>query len=91
MDLWERIEKELKEVCEPLYEFYDIDKARLSGVYVWTKNDGCDGVNLFDIYEDEIYFFEHHTIYKDAIPIVEEIQQKLIELNKIFRENKNNK
>lgn len=56
--------------------YYDIDKIKCYGVYVWNKADNIDEQeNIFDIYADEIQFYtDDHTIIEEAKPIIEDIQ-----------------
>ena len=74
----------LVETVKPLYKYYDIDKVKTYGVYVWNKsNESDDQWNVFDIYSDEITMWdEEHEIIEEAKPIIEKIQLKLKEVDK---------
>lgn len=66
----------LCEKVSKLYPYYDIDKIKTYGVYVWNKADNFDDQdNIFDIMSDEIVFYtDDHTIIEEAKPIIEDIQ-----------------
>lgn len=69
--------EELCKKVDKLRPYYDIDKTKCYGVYVWNKADNLDEqYNIFDIYADEITFWtDDHTIIEDAKPIIEDIQK----------------
>ena len=69
---------------EEFDKYYDIDKVKTYGVYVWNKaNESDDQWNVFDIYSDEITMWdEEHEIIEEAKPIIEKIQLKLKEVDK---------
>ena len=71
----------LVKLVSKLYKYYDIDKTKMYGVYVWNKADNIDDQwNIFDIYADEIVFYtDDHSIIPEAIPIIEEIQEYIKE------------
>lgn len=74
--------KEMRALTDRLRPWYDIDKIKSWGVFVWSKSEGnpYGGANVFDIYKDEIcYFVEGHVIPDEAWPIIREIQEKLIQ------------
>lgn len=83
---------ELRELVEKLDPWYDVDKISWYYVYVWTKDDPNDqqnpyGVNVFDIYADEIiYYVKDHIIPDEAVPLVHEIQEKLEEINRCLED-----
>lgn len=66
----------LCEKVSKLYPYYDIDKIKDYGVYVWNKADNLDDQdNIFDIMSDEIVFYtDDHTIIEEAKPIIKDIQ-----------------
>lgn len=66
----------LCEKVSKLYPYYDIDKIKDYGVYVWNKADNLDDQdNIFDIMGDEIVFYtDDHTIIEEAKPIIKDIQ-----------------
>lgn len=71
-------EKLIKAVDE-LRPYYDIDKIKPYGVYVWMKTDYQN--NVFDIYKNEIYFYNrNHKIPEEALPIIRKIQELLLDL-----------
>ena len=73
---------ELRELAEKLNPWYDVDKISWYYVYVWTKDDP-NGVNVFDIYADEIiYYVTDYVIPDEAVPFVHEIQEKLKEIDR---------
>lgn len=67
---------ELCKKVDKLNPYYDIDKIKCYGVYVWNKADNLDDQeNIFDIYADKIVFYtDDHTIIEEAKPIIEDIQ-----------------
>lgn len=83
---------ELKELTDKLEPWYVIDKIKWYSVYVWTKDNPDNeeypfGENSFDIWADEIVFYtEDHVIPDEAIPIIQEIQEKLKEINKCLED-----
>ena len=80
-----KLYEELLEVSKELLTYYDIDKIKTYSVYVWSKEELDDfGENLFDIGANEIVFYnKEHKIIKDALPIIEKIQCKLQEIEKL--------
>lgn len=66
----------LCEKVDKLRPYYDIDKIKSYGVFVWNKAENIEEQdNIFDIYADEICFYtEDRTIIEEAKPIVEDIQ-----------------
>lgn len=72
----------LREAIKELEYYYDVDKVKPYSVYVWTKgNDEDDfGENVFDIYKNEIvYFNKGHRISEEVMPIIKRIQKELNE------------
>lgn len=72
----------LYKAVEELEYYYDVDKVKPYSVYVWTKgNDEDDfGENVFDIYKNEIvYFNKGHRISEEVMPIIKRIQEELNE------------
>lgn len=75
----------LVELVEPLKEYYDIDKIKPWGVFVWNKSEGTDfdfenDENLFDILADKIIFYgnnNENAIIEETKPIIEKIQEQL--------------
>ena len=66
--------EELCKKVDKLKPYYDIDKTKYYGVYVWNKADE-DSENIFDIYADKIVFYtDDHTIIEEAKPIIDDIQ-----------------
>ena len=79
-----RLLDEIRDICNnKLSNIYDVDKVKDYAVYVWTKGDG--GSNVFDIQADMIVYYEDHDILEGAMPIILEIQDRLLELDEIFR------
>lgn len=78
----------LREKAYKLLPYYDIDKVKAYGVYVWSKEDeNGDNENVFDIYDEEITFWtDDHTIIEEAKPIVEDIQHFLWKYYDTFKE-----
>ena len=67
----------LHAAVDKLRTYYDIDKVKYNSVYVWTKGD--DGDNVFDIQKDRIVLYDKgHVIPDDVIPIIREIQTRLM-------------
>ena len=84
MNNYNKLYKELVEIVDELKEYYDIDKIKSYSVYVWNKEkEGIQDRNLFDINSDNITYYEHHEIIKEAIPIIKRIQNKLKEIEYI--------
>lgn len=79
----------LREKADKLRPYYDIDKVKAYGVYVWSKEDeNGDQENVFDICDDEIIFWtDDHTIIEEAKPIVDDIQHFLWKYYDILKEN----
>lgn len=70
---------ELVEVSKEIEVYYDIDKIKPWGVFIYTKDDFCN--NVFDILEDEIIFYvKEHVIPEEAMPTIKKIQDKLKEI-----------
>lgn len=79
--------EELVEISKEILRYYDIDKIKPFAVYIWTKpyDDNDDGENVFDIYDDEIVFYnKEHKIIEEALPIINSIQYKLKEIGNLF-------
>ena len=77
--------EELVEISKEILRYYDIDKIKPFAVYIWTKPYDDDGENVFDIYDDEIVFYnKEHKIIEEALPIINSIQCKLKEIGKLF-------
>ena len=83
---------ELWVIAKEIETYYDIDKVKTFAVYIWTKGDkNADpfsdeywGENVFDIHSDKIVFFdENHKIPKEVMPIINRIQEKLKEIEKV--------
>ena len=89
-DKFNELYKELIDISNELLDYYDIDKIKYYGVYVWSKETLDDfGENLFDILSDKVIFYnEQHKITEDAIPVIEKIQSKLKEIESYIN-NKN--
>lgn len=85
MDIYNKLHNELVDICKDIYDYYDIDKIKLHSVYIWTKEAKEDewGENVFDIHSDKLIFYKEHEVIEDAKPIIEKIQQKLKEIDKI--------
>ena len=70
--------KRMRELVKQLYPWYNIDKIKPWGVYVWTKDsseDELDGENVFDIYANEVAMYnEEHVIPAEAWPHIKHIQ-----------------
>lgn len=81
--------EELVEISKEILRYYDIDKIKPFAVYIWTKpyDENDDGENVFDIYDDEIVFYnKEHKIIEEALPIINSIQCKLKEIGSLFKE-----
>lgn len=80
----------LVKTVEPLREYYDIDKVKTYGVWVWNKEDEEEEQwNVFDIYSDEIVMYDkEHVIIEEAKPIIAKIQEKLKEFDKYLDKEK---
>ena len=74
----------LCEIAREILPYYDIDKIKTYGVYIWNKADSLDDQwNVFDIYSNEIVMYdEEHEIIEEAKPIIKKIQDKLKEFDK---------
>lgn len=80
--------KELYNAVEEIRPYYDVDKVKPYSVYIWTKEkEDCKvdyffyGENVFDIMKDEIVFYnENHVIPDEVMPIIRNIQSKLMAL-----------
>lgn len=74
----------LCEIAREILPYYDIDKIKTYGVYIWNKADSLDNQwNVFDIYSNEIVMYdEEHEIIEEAKPIIKKIQDKLKEFDK---------
>lgn len=75
--------EELVNIVQELYKYYDIDKIKSYGVYVWKKEEELenpdDNENIFDIYADKIVFWtDDHYIIPEAMPIIEKIQNYIL-------------
>lgn len=79
-DRFYELYNELAEVAHKIDKYYDVDKVKPYSVYIWTKGDFGD--NVFDIEKDRIvYYVQDHVIPIDVMPIIEEIQAKLREID----------
>lgn len=75
--------EELFKVVDEIKPYYDVDKIKSWGVYIYTKDgeDGSWGENVFDIMKDEIIFHkEDYVIPDEVMPIIRKIQSRLIGL-----------
>lgn len=74
--------RELYKAVEEIRPYYDVDKTKPYSVYIWTKDtDDSWGENVFDIMKDEIVFYnENHVIPDEVMPIIRNIQSKLMAL-----------
>ena len=72
---------ELHKAVDQIRPYYDIDKVKWYSVYIWTKDDGdISGDNVFDIQKDKIVFYDkNHVIPDEVMPIIRNIQSKLME------------
>lgn len=73
--------EKLWETSMLLEKYYDIDKVKSWGVYVYDKDDSKNkDWGLFDIYKNKIVFYtDDHTIIEEAKPIIKKIQELLEE------------
>lgn len=79
---FDNLYEELVEISHKIRPYYDVDKVKSYSVYIWTKGDLDNSENVFDIMPNEIVFYvKDHEIIEEAMPIIEEIQAKLRELN----------
>lgn len=75
-----------------ILQWYDFDKIKPYGVYIWTKASDPDdmdtwGRNLFDIYADKIVFYgDKHEIIEEAKPAIREIQKQLLKMEEFAQE-----
>lgn len=79
--------QELLDLTNKLERWYIVPRSGVTWyvVYVYDINDPY--VNLFDIWSDEIVTFdEEHIIPEKAAFIVQEIQEKLREINRYLEE-----
>lgn len=74
--------KELRQAVKDIEPYYDVDRIKSYTVYIWTKDTDDDfGENVFDIMNDEIvYYTKDHVIPEEVMPIIKNIQTKLISL-----------
>lgn len=78
-DVYAEFYKELQAAIEPLRAYYDIDKVKTWSVYVWTKGESSSSYNVFDIERDRIVFYDdNHVIPDEVMPIIRNIQSKLL-------------
>ncbi len=77
---------ELYKAVDEIRPYYDVDKTKPYSVYIWTKDSlGDDGLtiygdNVFDIMKDKIIFYDkNHVIPDEVMPIIRNIQSKLME------------
>lgn len=76
---------ELLYLTTKLERWYDIRTIKWYVVYVYSKDD--PEINLFDIWRDEVVMLdEEHIIPGKAAYIVQEIQEKLREINRYLEE-----
>lgn len=76
---------ELWNLANKLRPWYDIDKVKDYGVFVWTKDtDAGEGENVFDIEANELVFYtcfnkcnHNHKVIEEAKPVIKEIQKHL--------------
>ena len=71
----------LFDLATKLKPWFDIDKVKAFGVYVWTKGDDCE--NVFGIYAEKIQFYTCEAPWEmpnEAMEIVRQIQDVLKEI-----------
>lgn len=77
--------RELLELTSKLERWYIINKVTWYVVYVHGIDD--PEINLFDIWSDEVVMFdEEHIIPGKAAYIIQEIQEKLKEIDRYLEE-----
>lgn len=77
--------KELLELTSKLERWYSINRVAWYVIYVYSKDD--PEINLFDIWADEIVMFDNdHVIPGKAAFIIQEIQEKLKDVNRYLEE-----
>lgn len=68
----------LREAANELTPWFDIDKIKTYGVYVWTKGDTENfGENVFDIFSDHLQFYPNTECWvmpNEVWPIITKIQ-----------------
>lgn len=71
----------LREAAHELEQWFDVDKIKSYGVYVWTKgNEESFGENVFDIFSDRLQFYpstECWVMPNEVWPIITKIQELL--------------
>lgn len=82
---YKRLYEELVEITEELKRYYVINGVKPYAVYVYATADQKSnwpwGDDLFDITPEKIYYHdEDHVILEEARPIVNKIQDKLLEI-----------
>lgn len=87
---YDELMNEIRALANSLSPWFDIDKIKSYGVYVWTKDtddEVLDGENVFDIFPDCIRFYRHDNMYDisaEAMPVIMDIQKKLKEIEEVL-------
>ena len=84
-DQYFKLYNELVEIVNPIKQYYDVDKIKTWGIFIYDKNTDA---NCFDILKDEIVFYYDHEIINNANHIILDIQNKLIEMYEFGRKIK---
>ena len=76
---------ELTRIAHGLDPWYDVGKISWYAVYAYEKSDESEPTysnNLFDIFDDEIeYYDDNHIIPKEAMRVILSIQDQMKKIN----------
>lgn len=86
---------DLRRLADELETWFDVDKVKPYGVYVWNrpseedlKHPNCPydefGENVFDIFADHLQFYHSSWPWRlpnEAMPVIKKIQEKLVEID----------
>lgn len=90
LEHYDRLLDELWEVAHEPNPWYDVDKVKDWGVYIWTKpgDDKFSDRNVFDICFDGItYYVDGYIIPDDAWPYINRVLAKLKEIREYCLNN----
>lgn len=97
-DKYFEIYREIQASADKLRKYYDIGKVKDYSVYVWISDEDYESnpkmyegidLNVFDIQADRLVFYngeKYKEIKEEAIPIINEIQDKLKKMEKYLKE-----
>lgn len=88
-EIYSRMYSELVPLAHKLDKYYDIDKIKPFGIYVWGPDSQGKDTNIFDIYSSGIRVWQPCSIHPDALPIIAEIIRHLKKMEKYGKECKN--